>query len=100
MSGLDVPAAAGPAFAVDKMLGRLARWLRILGHDVAYGPHLHGDGLVACARREGRTIVTRDTALARERHLPPLVFVTSDHFREQLRQVGAVVPLAGSGTFT
>ena len=24
-------------FAVDWMLGRLARWLRILGHDVAYG---------------------------------------------------------------
>jgi uncharacterized protein with PIN domain len=28
-------AAAPPRFAADRMLGRLARWLRILGHDVA-----------------------------------------------------------------
>jgi uncharacterized protein with PIN domain len=44
--------------------------------------------------------VTRDTAVVRERHLPPLVFVTSDHFREQLRQVGAAVSLARGGAFT
>ncbi len=88
------------AFAVDTMLGRLARWLRILGHDVAYGPHLHGRGLVDCARREGRVIVTRDTRLVRERSLPPHVFVTSDHFREQIRQVGAAIPLAEGASFT
>ena len=73
-----------PRFAVDRMLGRLARWLRILGHDVAYGSHLAGRTLVDCARREGRTLITRDTRLVRRRDLPPHVFVTSDHFREQL----------------
>src|SRR5205823_5560333 len=35
-------------FAVDWMLGRLARWLRILGHDVAYGRHLRDRTLVDC----------------------------------------------------
>ena len=25
-------------FAADKMLGRLAKWLRIIGQDVIYGP--------------------------------------------------------------
>jgi uncharacterized protein with PIN domain len=87
-------------FAVDTMLGRLARWLRILGHDVAYGPHLHGRGLVACARRERRMIVTRDTRLVRDPELPPHVFVTSDHFREQLREVAAAVPLAAGAAFS
>jgi uncharacterized protein len=87
-------------FAVDTMLGRLARWLRILGHDVAYGPHLHGPRLVACAREEDRMILTRDTRLVRLRHLPPYVFVTSDHFREQLRQVAAAVPLARDAAFS
>jgi len=82
------------------MLGRLARWLRILGHDVAYGPHLHGAGLVACARRDGRLILTRDTQLVRAPNLPPHVFVASDHFREQLRQVAAAVPLARGASFT
>jgi uncharacterized protein with PIN domain len=88
---------SGPVqrFAVDRMLGRLARWLRILGHDVAYGPHLRGAGLVACARAEGRTILTRDTRLVRMPHLPPHVFIASDHFREQLRQLAGAVPLDG-----
>jgi uncharacterized protein len=44
--------------------------------------------------------VTRDTTLVREKHLPPYVFVTSDHFREQLRQVAAAVPLARGAAFT
>jgi uncharacterized protein with PIN domain len=88
-------AASLQAFAVDSMLGRLARWLRILGHDVAYGPHLRGRTLVACARRERRLLLTRDTRLLRDPGLPPHVFVTSDHFRDQLRQVAAVVPLGG-----
>jgi uncharacterized protein with PIN domain len=75
------------------MLGRLARWLRILGHDVAYGPHLGGRTLVDRARRERRILLTRDTRLVRRRDLPPHVFVTSDRFREQLREVAAAVPL-------
>jgi len=84
-------------FAADRMLGRLARWLRILGHDVAYGPHLGGRTLVSCARREGRVILTRDTRLRRDRELPPHVFLQSDHFREQLRQVASAVPLSTGG---
>jgi uncharacterized protein len=86
----------GTRFAADRMLGRLARWLRILGHDVAYGPHLRGRALVACARREGRLLLTRDTRLVRQRDLPPHLFIESDHFRAQLRQVAAAVPLGGS----
>lgn len=96
MDGPDAPVAAPAAFAVDKMLGRLARWLRILGHDVAYGPHLSGRTLVECARTERRLLVTRDTRLLRDPHLPPHVFIASDHFREQLRQLAGVVPLGGA----
>jgi uncharacterized protein len=97
---VEAPTAtpAAPRFAADRMLGRLARWLRILGHDVAYGPHLGGRGLVRCARHEGRVLLTRDTRLERDPELPPHVFVTSDHFREQLRQVADAVPLGG-GSF-
>ncbi|MBI1993814.1 MAG: hypothetical protein HYS67_05255, partial [Deltaproteobacteria bacterium] len=53
-------------FAADRMLGRLARWLRVIGQDVAYGPHLSGYGLIRAARREGRLILTRDRALAKK----------------------------------
>ena len=81
------------AFAVDTMLRRLGRWLRLLGHDVAYGPHLGGRGLVARARRDGRVILTRDTRLLRDPNLPPHVFIVGNAFRDQLRQVAAAVPL-------
>jgi uncharacterized protein with PIN domain len=73
-------------FAADKMLGRLARWLRIIGQDVIYGPDLSGAGLIRAARRENRQILTRDRALGRK-NPPPYLLIRSDHFREQLKQV-------------
>jgi uncharacterized protein len=73
-------------FVADKMLGRLARWLRIIGQDVTYGPELSGAGLMRAARREERLILTRDLGLGKKSP-PPYLFIRSDHFREQLRQV-------------
>jgi len=73
-------------FAVDKMLGRLAKWLRIIGQDAAYGPHLSGYGLIHSARREGRLILTRDRTLVKK-NLPAVLLIQSDRFREQLKQV-------------
>jgi hypothetical protein len=69
------------------MLGRLAVWLRLVGQDATYGPHLSGRTLVRHARDQRRTILTRDRRLLREHNLPPLLFIESDHFRDQFRQV-------------
>src|SRR5437879_9770818 len=41
-------------FAADRMLGKLVKWLRVVGEDVIYGPHLSGYGLIRAARRENR----------------------------------------------
>jgi uncharacterized protein with PIN domain len=73
-------------FAADRMLGRLAKWLRVIGQDVTYGPHLSGYGLIREARREGRLILTRNRSLEKK-GLPPYLLIQSDRFREQLRQV-------------
>jgi uncharacterized protein with PIN domain len=97
MLDAGIPTGEPQRFAVDRMLGRLARWLRVLGHDVAYGPHLGGRGLVACARRDGRVLLTRDTRLTRDPNLPAHLFLHSDHFRDQLREVASHVPIAGAG---
>ncbi len=75
-----------PRFLADAMLGRLARWLRILGYDVEYSPS-EDDDLLLQARREGRILLTRDTRLLRRQQLPPYLFIQSDHVMEQLRQV-------------
>jgi uncharacterized protein len=73
-------------FVADRMLGRLARWLRVIGQDVAYGPHLSGYGLIREARREGRIILTRDRSI-RRKSPPQYVLIESDRFRDQLKQV-------------
>jgi len=73
-------------FVADAMLGRLAKWLRILGHDTAYFPDLEDRELVRLARAEDRVLLTRDTELARRRGLRSLL-VESDRFEEQLGQL-------------
>jgi uncharacterized protein with PIN domain len=92
-------APAGQRFAVDRTLGRLARWLRVLGHDVAYGAHLGGPAILTCARRERRLLLTRNTRLCRSAEAPPHLLVTSNDFRQQLREVAAAVPLATGARF-
>jgi uncharacterized protein with PIN domain len=73
-------------FAADRMLGKLAKWLRVMGYDVIYGQHLSGYGLLRAARAEHRLILTRDRGLKRKQP-PDFLFIESDHYREQLRQV-------------
>ena len=79
-------AAADLKFAADRMLGKLAKWLRVIGQDVIYGQHLAGYGLIRAARAENRLILTRDRSLKRKQP-PDFLFIESDHYREQLRQV-------------
>lgn len=53
-------------FLVDDMLGSLARFLRMAGHDTMYAGDLDGedDELLQYASSENRTIVTRDVELS------------------------------------
>ena len=86
-------------FIVDGMLGRLAKWLRILGYDTTYSPHLDDDQLVRLARAEGRLLLTRDRALARRRGLQCLL-IESDHLEEQLGQTLAELALTEEYSFS
>ena len=56
-----------PGFVVDVNVGRLAKWLRVMGYDTL----LHREGgdndLVRIALREGRVLVTRDSGIAQRR---------------------------------
>lgn len=87
-----------PRFLADRTVGRLARWLRILGYDTAYLPQLSPEGLLREGRRQERVILTRDTRVLRAKDPPPLVFVRSDHFREQLRHVVETLHLTSLDT--
>jgi uncharacterized protein with PIN domain len=58
-------------FIADGMLGKLARWLRLAGHDVVYIGDLHvpageqDDALLSRARQEKRALLTCDKNLYR-----------------------------------
>jgi uncharacterized protein len=80
---------AAPKFAADRMLARLARWLRLLGADVLFDPSLGGHKLLARARVEGRVTLTRDKRL---RTAPDALYLEDNLFRDQLRAVLARFP--------
>jgi uncharacterized protein with PIN domain len=73
-----------PKIAADRMLMRLARWLRLLGADVVTDATLSGADLLRVARAERRILVTRDKRL---RTAPDVIFVESNAIRDQLREV-------------
>ena len=76
-----------PRFAVDCMLGKLAKWLRILGFDTVYFSRIQDEELLALARREGRVLLTRDYHLSLRMRDKQVVFIESDAWPTQLRQV-------------
>lgn len=50
-------------FFVDAMFGKLARWLRILGHDVIYSVQFDDSELLELAKLEKRVLLTKDLEL-------------------------------------
>lgn len=50
-------------FIADGMLGKLTRWLRMLGHNVKYSNKLDDSQLITMAKKERRILLTRDLAL-------------------------------------
>ncbi len=81
------------------MLGKLARWLRILGYDVLYDTRWTDNELARRARAEDRILLTRDVALARRLGERALLII-SERVREQLAQVARILPKESEAPFT
>lgn len=80
-----------PRFLADQMLGKLAKWLRMLGFDTKYLNEVEDSALLRIAKDEKRILLTRDTQLLKTR---PIVrkqiraaLVQSDYLDQQLHQV-------------
>ena len=50
-------------FIVDSMLGKTAKWLRVLGYSVYYDPDSEDSYLIDLAKKHGAELITRDKKL-------------------------------------
>ena len=71
-------------FITDTNLGKLAKWLRILGYDTVSYRGEADRNFLRKAEREGRVVLTRKKDMAARQFSGKLVTVGSDHVQEQL----------------
>jgi uncharacterized protein with PIN domain len=74
-------------FIADSMLGRLSRWLRLLGYDTLYFPHIENRSLLKIARESKRILLTRDTHLVKVRGIENFLLLKDNDPFKQLRSV-------------
>jgi hypothetical protein len=70
-------------FAADRMLGKLAKWLRILGYDTLYSRTLSDDRFLELAN-EDRILLSRNTRIVGKMAPDRLIFVEGNDPKIQL----------------
>ncbi|HXQ48272.1 MAG TPA: Mut7-C RNAse domain-containing protein [Thermoplasmata archaeon] len=79
-----------PAWWADEMLGRLARYLRIVGLDTAYVRGIDDDEILRRSIDERRVLITRDRELAHR--APRSVLLSTVHIQDQWRELRTRFP--------
>lgn len=74
-------------FIADAMLDRLARWMRLLGFDTLYFPHINDRCLLSLAVRDERLILTRDMRFATISNFRNFLMLDSNYTAGQLTEV-------------
>jgi len=77
-------------FVADSMLGKLARYLRIMGYDTVYQKS-YSDQRLSELVKEGRVLLTRSHA--RFSRYPDSIFIDRDLVRDQLQAVDKKIGL-------
>ncbi len=78
-------------FIVDNNVGKLAKWLRIMGYDTLFFSSPNDSNMIATALAEGRVILTRDTLIMERRVVTSgklkVILIQSDKPELQIHQV-------------
>ena len=78
-------------FIVDHNVGKLAKWLRLMGYDTLFFKGSSDSQMIAMAMAENRVILTRDTQIMRRRVVAngrlKAILIQSDEPEQQMRQV-------------
>ncbi len=80
-----------PKFIVDLNVGKLARWLRMMGYDTLLFDHGEDYRMIRIALDQSRIILTKDTHIMERRVITSgrlrAILVSGDNSEEQMRQV-------------
>ena len=86
-----------PCFAAEKTLGRLTKWLRLLGFDTRYESEEAGKKFIETLEKN-RILLTRTRRIQNQFASRQLIFVESDHLAQQLNQIFRELSLKASQT--
>jgi uncharacterized protein with PIN domain len=78
-------------FIVDHNVGKMAKWLRMVGFDAQLFTGADDAAIIAAALTENRILLTRDRRILKRRvivggHIKAIL-IESDHFKAQVQQV-------------
>jgi len=76
-----------PKFILDVHLGKLARYLRMLGFDALYRNNYSDDEIVSISGMEARTILTKDKGILKHNKVNRGYYVRNSNPEEQLSEV-------------
>jgi uncharacterized protein with PIN domain len=87
LKGTHTPALRVTCFVLDAHLGKLAKYLRMLGFDSKYRNDYEDDEIIELAAKEKRIILTRDKLLLKSGRITHGYYVRSTDKHDQLREV-------------
>lgn len=91
-------------FIVDTNVGKLARWLRMLGYDTLFINNIDDEELIAIGLKEKRALLTKDTQIMLRRVVISdrlkAILIQSDDVKAQLLQVVRAMKLDQERKFT
>jgi len=76
-----------PSFICDVHLGRLCKYLRMLGWDTLYSNHFTPEEMIAISLREGRIILSRSYRLTRHKEVSHSYRIRSSDSLEQVKDL-------------
>lgn len=84
-------------FIVDANVGRLARWLRMMGYDALFYKDIDDNTLISIALKEKRVVLTKDTQIMKRRVVTSgrlkALLIDDDDPRAQARYVAETMGL-------
>jgi uncharacterized protein with PIN domain len=86
-----------PCFAAEKTLGKLAKWLRLLGFDTLYEREIAAERFIETLENN-RILLTRTQRTKKQLASRKLIFIESDHLEKQLDQVIRELELKAADT--